>query len=313
MGQLLRRFRQIVEAIRWKLMVLASQERRIRALRKRGVRIGENCLVYTNGFSTEPYLVEIGDHCAISQGVEFITHDATGWLFEDHPEMDVFGPITVGSNTYFGTNCTILPGTRIGSDCVIGSGAVVRGDVPDGSVVMGNPGQGRDEDLPAETDPGQPQEPARYPPPVSRREGDGAAAALRPAAEAGERVSVDIVKEIQGYVLSEFAAERDEIAPDENLLGQGILDSMGILKLVTFLEQRFGIETVDDDLVPENFESIDAHAGLRGAEEERLSGPVLHARPARAAQRDREVRAPGAERRPHRNATASRRSPARAG
>lgn len=139
MGQLLRRFRQIVEAIRWKLMVLASQERRIRALRKRGVRIGGNCLVYTNGFPTEPYLVEIGDHCAISQGVEFITHDATGWLFEDHPEMDVFGPITVGSNTYFGTNCTILPGTRIGSDCVIGSGAVVRGDVPDGSVVMGNP------------------------------------------------------------------------------------------------------------------------------------------------------------------------------
>ena len=69
-------------------------------------------------------------------------------------------------------------------------------------------------------------------------------------------MSVDILKEIQGYVLSEFAAERDEIAPDENLLGQGILDSMGILKLVTFLEQRFGIETVDDDLVPENFESI---------------------------------------------------------
>jgi acyl carrier protein len=68
---------------------------------------------------------------------------------------------------------------------------------------------------------------------------------------------VDIVKEIQGYVLSEFAAERDEIGVEENLLGQGIIDSMGILKLVTFLEERFGIETVDDDLVPENFETIE--------------------------------------------------------
>jgi acyl carrier protein len=82
-------------------------------------------------------------------------------------------------------------------------------------------------------------------------------------------VSADIVKEIQGYVLSEFAAERDEIAPDENLLGQGILDSMGILKLVTFLEERFGIQTVDDDLVPENFESI---AHMRDFVERKRSG-----------------------------------------
>ena len=139
LDQLRRRFRQIVGSIRWKLMALASMETRVRALRKRGVRIGENCLIYTNGFPTEPYLVEIGDHCAISQGVEFVTHDASGWLFEDHPEMDVFGPIQVGNNTYFGTNVTVMPGTRIGSNCVIGSGAVIRGQVPDGSVVMGNP------------------------------------------------------------------------------------------------------------------------------------------------------------------------------
>lgn len=68
---------------------------------------------------------------------------------------------------------------------------------------------------------------------------------------------MDIVGEIQTYVLSEFAAERDEIAADENLLGQGILDSMGILKLVAFLEERFDIQTDDDDLIPENFETIE--------------------------------------------------------
>jgi acyl carrier protein len=33
---------------------------------------------------------------------------------------------------------------------------------------------------------------------------------------------------------------------------------MGIVKLTTFLEERFGIETVDDDMVPENFESLRA-------------------------------------------------------
>jgi acetyltransferase-like isoleucine patch superfamily enzyme len=135
----MRRLAQLIEAVRWKLLALASHERRIRALRRRGVRIGKNCLVYTTSFSTEPYLIEIGDHVAISRDVEFVTHDASGFLFEDHPEMDVFGPIRVGDNTFFGTHCIILPGTRIGSNCVIGSGSVVRGEVPDGSVVMGNP------------------------------------------------------------------------------------------------------------------------------------------------------------------------------
>jgi len=132
-------FEQFMLRVRWKTLMLISNEKRIRALRKHGVRIGENCLVYTTLFSTEPYLIDIGDHVAISSGTSFVTHDATPWLFEDHPEMDVFGRIEVGNNTFFGTNCTILPGTRIGSNCVIGSGAVVRGVIPDDSVVFGNP------------------------------------------------------------------------------------------------------------------------------------------------------------------------------
>jgi acetyltransferase-like isoleucine patch superfamily enzyme len=76
---------------------------------------------------------------AISAGTEFITHDATGWLFKDHPYMGLYGCIKVGSDTYFGLKCTILPGTTIGSNCVIGAGSVVRGVIPDDSVVMGNP------------------------------------------------------------------------------------------------------------------------------------------------------------------------------
>jgi len=134
-------YRQVVLRVRWKLLMVVSNEARIRFLRKQGVRIGENCLIYTTFFSTEPYLVQIGDHVAVSSGVHFSTHDATGWLFDDHPDMDVFGDIMVGDNTYIGINCTILPGARIGANCVIGSGSIVRGTIPDGSVVYGNPAQ----------------------------------------------------------------------------------------------------------------------------------------------------------------------------
>jgi acetyltransferase-like isoleucine patch superfamily enzyme len=53
--------------------------------------------------------------------------------------MDVFGTIVVKDNVYIGLDCTILPNTVIGSNCIIGTGSVVRGVIPDGSVVMGNP------------------------------------------------------------------------------------------------------------------------------------------------------------------------------
>jgi len=80
---------------------------------------------------------------------------------------------------------------------------------------------------------------------------------------------LDIGKEIHDYILSEFASERDEVAADENLLAQGIIDSMGIMKLVSFLEERYGFEAVDDDLVPENFGSIEL---LRAFVERKRSG-----------------------------------------
>ncbi len=131
--------RQVGVRVERKLLMVLPNDQRVRALRRQGVRIGEGCMVYTTLFSTEPYLVEIGDHVAISSGTSFITHDGSCWIFEDHPDMDVFGRIEVGSNTFFGMNCTILPGARIGSNCIIGSGSVVRGVFPDGSVVLGNP------------------------------------------------------------------------------------------------------------------------------------------------------------------------------
>jgi acetyltransferase-like isoleucine patch superfamily enzyme len=136
-GRFIGQIRRFIQA---KLLTVMPNDRRIRGLRQQGVRIGERCIVSTTNFSTEPYLVEIGNHVAISVGCQFVTHDAAIWVFRDaNPDMDVFGPIKVGDNTYFGTNCTILPNSTIGSNCIIGSGTVVRGNIPDGSVVLGNP------------------------------------------------------------------------------------------------------------------------------------------------------------------------------
>jgi len=121
------------------VFMFLPMEQRIRLLRSQGVTIGRDCIIHTPHFGVEPYLVVIGDHVAISSGTHFITHDAVGLMFEGKDHWGLYGAIRVGSNTFFGVNCTILPGTKIGSDCVIGAGSVVRGDIPNGSVVMGNP------------------------------------------------------------------------------------------------------------------------------------------------------------------------------
>jgi acetyltransferase-like isoleucine patch superfamily enzyme len=117
-------------------------EWRLEKARSWGVKIGKDCLIFSMEFSTEPYLIEIGDHVVISSGTQFITHDGSVWLLRDqYPDIGVFGRIKVGSNTFIGINCIILPNTEIGSNCIIGAGAAVRGKVPDDSVVLGNPGK----------------------------------------------------------------------------------------------------------------------------------------------------------------------------
>lgn len=113
---------------------------KVQYFRKQGMKIGDNCQIDIMEFSTEPYLIEIGEHVGISQGTVFVTHDAGIRCFrEEFPDDDIFGEIKLGDNVFVGANCTFLPNTFIGNNCIIGAGSVVRGRFPDNSVIVGNP------------------------------------------------------------------------------------------------------------------------------------------------------------------------------
>ncbi len=78
-------------------------------------------------------------------------------------------------------------------------------------------------------------------------------------AAVGEITQDAVVAEIT-QIVQELARVRRiaEVRPRDNLLAQGVVDSLAIVKLMLFLEQRFPIRISDEDIVPENFRDIES-------------------------------------------------------
>ncbi|GBE37355.1 acyl carrier protein [bacterium BMS3Bbin07] len=66
-----------------------------------------------------------------------------------------------------------------------------------------------------------------------------------------------IEQELRRFVVDNFLfGQKDGFMDDDSLLEKGIIDSTGVLELVAFLEERYQIGIEDEDLVPENLDSI---------------------------------------------------------
>jgi len=138
------------------------------------IHIGEDCFIGAGttlavGMPTETYpadaapVIEIGDRTTVGKDCWFVARHsivleadvmiAPNVYFTDHnhtyadPWLPVGqqviqgDPVRVGAGTWIATNVVILPGTTIGANCTIAAGAVVRGEIPDHSVVAGVPGR----------------------------------------------------------------------------------------------------------------------------------------------------------------------------
>ena len=105
-----------------------------------GVKIGDNCRIYTKDFGSEPWLIEIGNKVTISAGICFITHDGSTWLFEDEKgRRQLFRRILIGNNVFIGKQVILMPGVKIGNNVIIAAGSVVTKSIPDNCIVGGNP------------------------------------------------------------------------------------------------------------------------------------------------------------------------------
>jgi acyl carrier protein len=69
-----------------------------------------------------------------------------------------------------------------------------------------------------------------------------------------------IQRQVRSFITSELSGDLSSIRDDESLLEAGIIDSLAMLQLVAFLEKQFDLRILEDDMMPDNFESLDAIA-----------------------------------------------------
>lgn len=88
---------------------------------------------------------------------------------------------------------------------------------------------------------------------------------------------------IREFVIENFLfGEEDRLADDTSFLGSNIIDSTGMLELASFLEERYGISIADEDLIPENLDSLN-NIG-RYLDRKLNGGPIESGRPVMESQ-----------------------------
>lgn len=127
-----------------------SSDTYIDYLRKKGVEIGEDCTIYSpkNTIIDEqyPWMITIGDHVRITEGVIILTHDYSWSVLkrlnlknQSGAILGASGKVNIGNNVFIGMNTVILRNVNIGNDVIIGAGSIVSKDCESGWVYAGNP------------------------------------------------------------------------------------------------------------------------------------------------------------------------------
>jgi len=118
--------------------------------------VGENVRIPTMLMPLYPELISIHDNVELASGVKLVTHDAIHGVLnakngceEGTKFHENIGCIEIGSNCFIGTGTVILGNVKIGNNVVIGANSLVNKDIPAGSVCGGIPAKrlGSFEDL----------------------------------------------------------------------------------------------------------------------------------------------------------------------
>ena len=101
------------------------------------VEIGEGSVVMAGVVIEADTL--IGKHCIINTSSSINHECRIGDFVHISPNATLCGGVEVGEGSWIGAGAIVIQGIKIGKNCMVGAGAVVIRDVPDGTMVVGNP------------------------------------------------------------------------------------------------------------------------------------------------------------------------------
>lgn len=99
------------------------------------IRMGDRVFINSGAVVFSVLEVTIGDDVALANEAYLMDSDSHG--IEGRPVKDA--PVRIGNGSWIGARAIILPGVTVGERCLVAAGAVVSKDVPDRTLVAGNP------------------------------------------------------------------------------------------------------------------------------------------------------------------------------
>jgi acyl carrier protein len=72
----------------------------------------------------------------------------------------------------------------------------------------------------------------------------------------------DILERLLEFITRNFMVEREEIDLDKSMIDEGIIDSFGLVEIATFMENEFGMKITEEQMVRENFGSVNKIVGF---------------------------------------------------
>ena len=138
-----------------KLLLITSKALRSKSYMKKYNAFLRNCGLDINGnvkyIHSSVYIdiaygqhIHMGNGCVISVNSIVLAHDFSVecglnsiGLGDINNEKKIVKDVYIGNNVFIGCGCIILPGTRIGDNCIIGAGTVCSGKIPSNSIVVG--------------------------------------------------------------------------------------------------------------------------------------------------------------------------------
>ena len=123
----------------------SSSKKYVEYLRSIGMKIGNDVEVYVPSKTLideqYPWMITIGNHVRITEGVKILTHDYSWFVIKNYCGgiLGASGTVEIGNNVFIGMNTIVEKNVKIGNNVIIGAGSVVVKDCEDNGVYAGVP------------------------------------------------------------------------------------------------------------------------------------------------------------------------------